>query len=98
MDSESDSIKNDKNRHSQMNALYLTQFRRRDVSIMDKSKSWLAELDYSQLMDLRIDYAFKLLFTKGDSRLLISLLNAIFANKKNPPCDKIPNCKKPISG
>jgi len=39
-------------------------------------------IDYSQLMDLRIDYAFKLLFTKGDSRLLISLLNAIFANKK----------------
>jgi len=33
-------------------------------------------------MDLRIDYAFKLLFTKGDPRLLISLLNAIFANKK----------------
>ena len=49
---------------------------------MDTAKSWLAELDYSQLMDLRVDYAFKLLFTKGDSRLLISLLNAIFANKK----------------
>jgi len=40
------------------------------------------KIDYSQLMDLRIDYAFKLIFTKGDSRLLISLLNAIFANKK----------------
>ena len=39
-------------------------------------------IDYSQLMDLRIDFAFKLLFTKGDPRLLISLLNAIFANKK----------------
>jgi len=35
-------------------------------------------------MDLRIDYAFKLLFTKGNPRLLISLLNAIFANKKIP--------------
>jgi len=40
------------------------------------------KIDYLQLMDLRIDYAFKILFTKGDPRLLISLLNAIFANKK----------------
>jgi predicted transposase/invertase (TIGR01784 family) len=40
------------------------------------------KIDYSMLMDLRIDFAFKLLFTKGDPRLLISLLNAIFANKK----------------
>lgn len=42
----------------------------------------MIKIDYSTLMDLRIDYAFKLLFTKGDARLLISLLNAIFANKK----------------
>ena len=40
------------------------------------------KIDYTQLMDLRVDYAFKVLFTKGDPRLLISLLNAIFANKK----------------
>ena len=40
------------------------------------------KIDYTMLMDLRIDYAFKVLFTKGDPRLLISLLNAIFANKK----------------
>ena len=40
------------------------------------------KIDYSLLMDLRVDYAFKLIFTKGDPRLLISLLNAIFANKK----------------
>lgn len=40
------------------------------------------KIDYSQLMDLRIDYAFKILFAKGETRLLISLLNAIFANKK----------------
>ena len=39
-------------------------------------------IDYYHLMDLRIDYAFKVLFTKGTPRLLISLLNAIFANKK----------------
>ena len=39
-------------------------------------------IDYSMLMDLRVDYAFKILFTRGDPRLLISLLNAIFANKK----------------
>ena len=49
---------------------------------MDKEKSWFARIDYSQLMDLRIDYALKLLFAKGDPCLLISLLNAIFANKK----------------
>ena len=42
----------------------------------------LLKIDYSILMDLRIDYAFKILFTKGDKSLLISLLNAIFANKK----------------
>jgi predicted transposase/invertase (TIGR01784 family) len=56
-------------------------------------------------MDLRIDYAFKLLFSKGDPRLLISLLNAIFANKrikriiksitiKNPFLDKESNDDK----
>jgi len=49
---------------------------------MAKASTWLAEIDFSQLMDLRIDYAFKLLFTKGNPRILISLLNAIFANKK----------------
>jgi len=49
---------------------------------MDKANTWLAEIDYSQLMDLRVDYAFKLLFTKGSPQLLVSLLNAIFANKK----------------
>jgi len=38
-------------------------------------------IDFSKLMDLRVDFAFKLLFSKGDPRLLISLLNAIFANK-----------------
>ena len=42
----------------------------------------LIEIDFDLLMDLRIDYAFKLLFSKGDPRFLISLLNAIFANKK----------------
>ena len=49
---------------------------------MDKKSKNEVRIDYLQLMDLRIDYAFKLLFTKGDPRLLISLLNAIFANKK----------------
>jgi len=34
-----------------------------------------------QMMDLRIDFAFKLLFATGDTRWLISLLNAIFENK-----------------
>ena len=49
---------------------------------MSKESRGKIRIDYLQLMDLRIDYAFKLLFTRGDPRLLISLLNAIFANKK----------------
>jgi len=49
---------------------------------MSKESRGKIRIDYLQLMDLRIDYAFKLLFTKSDPRLLISLLNAIFANKK----------------
>ncbi|MDR0221073.1 MAG: Rpn family recombination-promoting nuclease/putative transposase, partial [Lachnospiraceae bacterium] len=59
----------------------------------------LSKIDFDILMDLRVDYAFKLLFTKGAPRLLISLLNAVFANKgiqrliksitiKNPYLDK----------
>jgi len=62
---------------------------------MAKVNTWLAEIDYSQLMDLRIDYAFKLLFTKGNPRLLISLLNAIFANKKIPRLIKSLTVKNP---
>ena len=56
----------------------------RGTALMDSNgnESWYLKIDYSQLMDLRVDYAFKLLFVKGDPRLLISLLNAIFANKK----------------
>jgi len=49
---------------------------------MSKNKTMSLKIDYSILMDLRVDYAFKILFTKGETRLLISLLNAIFANKK----------------
>ncbi|MDR0220351.1 MAG: Rpn family recombination-promoting nuclease/putative transposase [Lachnospiraceae bacterium] len=41
----------------------------------------LSKIDFDLLMDLRVDYAFKLLFTKGDPRLLVSLLSAVFANK-----------------
>ena len=36
---------------------------------------------YSQLMDLRVDFAFKT-FVEGNPEALISLLNAIFANAK----------------
>ena len=51
----------------------------------DKPESlWLLEIDFSKLMDLRIDYAFKLFFGMGDTRFLILLLNAVFANKKIP--------------
>ena len=50
---------------------------------MDKKTEFL-KIDYSILMDLRVDYAFKLIFGTGDTLFLISLLNAIFANKKIP--------------
>ncbi|MCL2378011.1 MAG: Rpn family recombination-promoting nuclease/putative transposase [Defluviitaleaceae bacterium] len=53
------------------------------------------KIDYSQLMDLRIDFAFKLLFTRGNPRLLISLLNAIFANKRIPRVIKSLTVKNP---
>jgi len=49
-----------------------------------KQDQWIMKIDFSQLMDLRVDYAFKLLFSTGDTLFLISLLNAIFANKKIP--------------
>jgi len=47
---------------------------------MDK-KSEVANIDYSLLMDLRVDFAFKT-FIEGNIEALISLLNAIFANAK----------------
>ena len=40
----------------------------------------ISEIDFSQLLDLRVDYMFKLVFGNDKPRL-ISLLNAIFANK-----------------
>jgi len=48
------------------------------------TKKWFLNIDFSQLMDIRVDYAFKLIFGTGDTLFLISLLNAIFANKKIP--------------
>ena len=44
----------------------------------------ISDIDFSELMDLRVDYAFKLLFGTGDTKHLISLLNAIFENKGIP--------------
>ena len=61
-----------------------------------KQDRWILEIDYSQLMDVRIDYVFKLLFSKGNRRLLISLLNAIFANKKIPRVIKDLTIKNPF--
>ena len=49
-----------------------------------KQGHWILEIDFSQLMDLRVDYAFKLIFGSSDTLFLISLLNAVFANKKIP--------------
>jgi len=54
------------------------------------------KIDYSLLMDLRIDYAFKTLFAKGETRWLISLLNAIFANKKIARVIKSLSVKNPF--
>jgi predicted transposase/invertase (TIGR01784 family) len=53
------------------------------------------KIDYHNLMDLRVDYAFKQLFTKGDPRLLISLINAIFSNKKMKRVIKSLDIKNP---
>ena len=47
---------------------------------MDK-KLGTIKIDFSQLMDLRVDYAFKI-FAEGNPKSLISLLNSIFANMK----------------
>ena len=42
------------------------------------------DIDLSELMDLRIDYAFKLFFGTEETHRLISLINAIFENKGIP--------------
>ena len=42
------------------------------------------DIDFSQLLDLRVDYAFKLFFGTRGTRRLKSLLNAIFENKGIP--------------
>jgi hypothetical protein len=41
----------------------------------------IADIDLSQLLDLRVDYAFKRFFATDDTRWLVFLLNAIFADK-----------------
>ena len=41
-------------------------------------------IDFSQLMDLRVGFAFKLFFASGNTSRLVSLLNAISANKGIP--------------
>ena len=41
------------------------------------------QIDYSLLMDLRVDFAFKI-FIESNPGSLVSLLNSIFANKKIP--------------
>ncbi|MCL2049909.1 MAG: Rpn family recombination-promoting nuclease/putative transposase [Defluviitaleaceae bacterium] len=44
----------------------------------------IEDIDFSELMDLRVDYAFKRIFGEGEDIFLISLLNAIFESKKLP--------------
>ena len=41
----------------------------------------ISEIDFSRLLDVRLDYLFKLVFG-NDAPRLISLINAIFANKR----------------
>ena len=53
-------------------------------NVSNQQENWFLNIDFSQLMDIRVDYAFKLIFGTGDTLFLISLLNAIFANKKIP--------------
>jgi len=48
---------------------------------MKKNEIENLPIDYSRLMDLRVDFAFKT-FIEGNIEALISLLNAIFANAK----------------
>ena len=52
-----------------------------DKNQADTTQNAVIKIDYSQLMDLRIDFAFKT-FVEGNPEALISLLNAIFANAK----------------
>ena len=58
--------------------LILTSYK---IIIMSMTREQLLAIDFAILMDLRVDFAFKLLFGGKDTRHLISLLNAIFANK-----------------
>jgi len=73
---------------SRVRRVPLLKIKERRVGYMDNGNSnrdeLILEIDFSQLMDLRVDYAFKLIFGTGDTLFLISLLNAIFANKKIP--------------
>ena len=62
----------------------------------DKQDCRLYKIDFNQLMDLRIDFCFKLLFSKGNPSMLISLLNAIFANKQIPRVIKTLVIKNPF--
>ena len=46
--------------------------------------STIMDVQFSTLMDLRVDYAFKLFFGTGDTSRLVSLINAVFENKGIP--------------
>jgi len=64
--------------------------------LMDKGKkpNNTIKIDYSQLMDLRVDFAFKT-FAEGNPEALTSLLNAIFANAKINRIVKFVRLKNP---
>ena len=55
----------------------------------------IEDIDFSVLMDLRVDFAFKITFGDEDTEELISLLNAIFSNKGIPRIVKTLKIKNP---
>ena len=60
------------------------------IGVLDPLK-----FNFDTLMDLRVDFAFKRLFAEGRPQSLISLLNAIFANKKIPRIIKTLTIRNP---
>ena len=42
----------------------------------------MKKIDFSKLMDLRVDYAFKLIFASSNTIFLISLLNVPYLKIK----------------
>ena len=57
-----------------------------------KQEKWLVDIDFSKLMDLRVDYAFKLIFGSGDTSFLIFYFHLEKASKIS--YNKVWDCKR----